>query len=146
VHQGRVGVCQSGGAARSYAWTDLANPKKPGAPLLETWIVSAAFFTNARSATTTLCTGMVAACKFPPSQNVSVLPEAKCSFANHSMERLRSIMEKLDSSTPVNNFTGGGHFHVATTVPSSYIPRDSYVVTVVLENDSVPSGRNVGLC
>jgi len=87
-----------------------------------------------------------AACKFPPSQNVSVLPEAKCSFANHSKERLRSIMEKLDSSTPVNNFTGGGHFHVATTVPSSYIPRDSYVVTVVLENDSVPSGRNVGLC
>jgi transposase len=85
----------------------LAKPKKPGVPLPETWIASAAFFTNARSATTTWCSGTAAASKSHPSQSATASPGLKCSFANHSKEKLQSITEKLNSTTPVVNFTGG---------------------------------------
>jgi hypothetical protein len=88
----------------------LAKLKKPGVPLPETWIASAAFFTNARSATTTWCSGTAAASKFHPSQSATASPGLKCSFANHSKERLPSITAKLNSTTPVVNFTGGDIF------------------------------------
>ncbi len=84
--------------------------KQLGVPLPKTWNVSAAFSTNARSATTTSCSGTAAVSRSRPSGTASASPEPKCSSWNLSKGRSRSTTETPNSSTPGEKFTQGMTF------------------------------------
>ena len=72
--------------------------KRLGVPLLKTWIASAAFITNAASATTMSCSGTDAASRSRPSRTASALLEPEFNSSNHSKERSPSITA-ITSST-----------------------------------------------
>ncbi len=79
--------------------------KRRGVPLPKIWTTSAAFITNAASATIMSCGGMDAVSRSRPSRIASASRERKCSSWNLSKEEFRSFTEIKNSTSPVEKFT-----------------------------------------
>lgn len=89
-----------------------AKQKRLGGPLPKISTASAAFITNAASATTTSCSGTGTASRSRPSRIASASPGRKSNSLNLSMERFRSTTAIPNSSTPVEKFTQGGDIFI----------------------------------